>query len=677
MPRRAAAGDTPRRPTRRSPRSRPAGDRSGTDKAREPGKHSGSKPIGIASFIEPVQRSIGDLRNLAIPDTEQFRQRVRANSAEPVGMLLPADQVIPERKVGRTNDLLPFYVLERGVTAGEAVCKVAFPDGEDGTGFLVAPDILVTNNHVVPTVERAREARCHFDFQLDPDGLPREITTVGLLPDSLFITSPELDYTFVRIQKVHCPRVNPIKASRGSFTNVEGEFATIIQHPDGRMKEVAYRDNRIVSHNSPLTIRYTTDTEGGSSGSPVFNSDWRLIGLHHAAASISKALRESDPTLEDYEFLNEAVKLSAIANDLEQRMVDPDRPEDAVSAREALRSFSQTDSLLGYFGTLGRDTGTGTVLEKVVNSYRGEASDIDVGFWNVEWFARRYRDKVREVARIIVELQLDVYALIESSPAATRHLVELLKAEYGMRFDHGASEPDAAAGRQTTTVMWNTETIERLDAEWPGEVQQWFEVDSRAFDDLQLEAVHGKVFNRYPGLFRFRARNREDVAEPFDFYLVPLHLKAMSEGALRRRMASQILAAAIKRTNEDGEADWVVGGDINAELATGDFAKLMESMTAIGAADEEEGAMTYLKSPRSMIDHIFLSPNLSRHHGASDFFIVASDTKTLDYIKTVSDHRPVLVRLSLRDPERKIESATALPDGLADALAPLAGHRSG
>ncbi len=30
-------------------------------------------------------------------------------------------------------------------------------------------------------------------------------------------------------------------------------------------------------------VRYTTDTEPGSSGSPVFNNRWDLIAIHHAA----------------------------------------------------------------------------------------------------------------------------------------------------------------------------------------------------------------------------------------------------------------------------------------------------------------------------------------------------------------------------------------------------------
>jgi V8-like Glu-specific endopeptidase len=575
-----------------------------------------------------------------------------------------------ERLIG-SNDMLPFYVLELGSRVGAAVCKLGFDDEEDGTGFLIGPDVLITNNHVLPTPKRAREARCIFDYQLGIDRKPKETVKFHLDPDSLFITSDDengLDYTFVRIDPAAASRFGSILISRGSFSSLIGEFAHIIQHPSGKMKRVALRDNRIYEDDS-IIIRYTADTEPGSSGSPVFNSDWQVIALHHASKRLTRKQIAAEPELADYNYLNEAIKLSAIASDLERQL----QTDTKKAAREVLRCFHDTDSMLGYFGGLGRPAGAGSDFEKVVKRYEGEAHDIDVGFWNVEWFTRRFEEKTPEVAKIFAELQLDIYALMESSPAAADHLVRFLHKNYGLEFDYAASEPDSVAGKQSTTVLWNKQTIAHEKVDWPDEVKPWFDVDSRNFDEIDLEAVHGKVFNRYPGLFRFKALNREGIGEPFDFFLVPLHLKAMAEGSLRRRMASRILGAAIARMTAAGhDQDWILGGDFNAELATGDFAALAPSMLPISAEDEEEGAMTYLKSPRSLIDHIFISPNLARTYGAKDFFIVAADTKTPQYIQKVSDHRPVLMRLSLKpgeDGERKNVAAPALPPGLSEALA--------
>jgi endonuclease G len=48
------------------------------------------------------------------------------------------------------------------------------------------------------------------------------------------------------------------------------------------MKEVALQKNA-VTHVFTDRIHYTSDTENGSSGSPVLNNQWELVALHHAA----------------------------------------------------------------------------------------------------------------------------------------------------------------------------------------------------------------------------------------------------------------------------------------------------------------------------------------------------------------------------------------------------------
>lgn len=52
----------------------------------------------------------------------------------------------------------------------------------------------------------------------------------------------------------------------------------------------AFQDNLLLGHKDPR-VHYRTPTEGGSSGSPVFNRQWTLIALHHAG---SQALTKLD-----------------------------------------------------------------------------------------------------------------------------------------------------------------------------------------------------------------------------------------------------------------------------------------------------------------------------------------------------------------------------------------------
>jgi len=60
-----------------------------------------------------------------------------------------------------------------------------------------------------------------------------------------------------------------------------GEYVTIIQHPEGKRKQIALRENQVVDMLDDFA-HYRTDTAPGSSGSPVFNDQWEIVALHHS-----------------------------------------------------------------------------------------------------------------------------------------------------------------------------------------------------------------------------------------------------------------------------------------------------------------------------------------------------------------------------------------------------------
>ncbi|MDJ0922651.1 MAG: serine protease [Henriciella sp.] len=58
--------------------------------------------------------------------------------------------------------------------------------------------------------------------------------------------------------------------------------AVVIQHPEGGLKKTALGDIEVKHVADDKTIiQYLSDTKTGSSGSPVFNDNGMLIGVHH------------------------------------------------------------------------------------------------------------------------------------------------------------------------------------------------------------------------------------------------------------------------------------------------------------------------------------------------------------------------------------------------------------
>lgn len=559
------------------------------------------------------------------------------------------------------DDSVPFRLLADGAERGRAVCKIKASGTNfrgrtgswSGTGFLIAPNILLTNDHVINSTEVARAAEAIFNFQETADGQIAPTASFKLNPDRLYIGSPfgQLDYCFVWIDGAPQDQFGTIKFWRGSSMIPAGGRANVIHHPNGNPKRASLERNEIIDLGlAEVLVHYSSDTEPGSSGSPVMTQDWRLFALHHASSGhLSSSLQQR---VRDAGYngtvLNEGVKTSAIALDIDARA---SRGPDGAMARQVQAHLSGNDSRTGFFGALGRSVSGGDSFEVVVDSYLGAPEDIDIGFWNIEWFNRDYDRKIDDVARIVADLNLDIWALEETSPEATQALVRKLRHEFDLDFDFAASEPHASSGKQTTTVMWNRKTVSGERLEWGHEINEILRLRSDDPDASRFEAVEGKIFNRYPGLFRFEALNQPAGHPKFDFNLIPLHLKAKAEGAKRRRMASNVLAKVIAMAQAGGmeESDWIIGGDVNAELGTGQFAGLTDAgFLPMSAEDEKGGAITYLsRRYKSLIDTIFLSPGLARSADASDFMIVARDRIDSGFVDNVSDHVPVMIRLSI------------------------------
>ena len=218
---------------------------------------------------------------------------------------------------GQTIDFVGVAFLERGRRAASAVARVAYESGRGwGSGFMVTEQLFLTNNHVIPTPEAARQLVAEFDFELDVRDNPLGKTSFSFDPSSFFLTDPVegLDFTLIALG----PRVLGARSlkdfgycplSNSSDKHAIGEVVNIVQHPKGRYKEVVLRENRLVAR-SDEALLYVADTEPGSSGSPVFNNQWQAVALHHWGGPFRGAVDEKGKRVPRE--VNEGIRISGV-----------------------------------------------------------------------------------------------------------------------------------------------------------------------------------------------------------------------------------------------------------------------------------------------------------------------------------------------------------------------------
>ncbi|MBL8927661.1 MAG: trypsin-like peptidase domain-containing protein, partial [Pseudonocardia sp.] len=233
----------------------------------------------------------------------------------------------------------PVVFATRLLEIAGRVCWVEILAGSgrsSGTGFLVGPDLVLTNHHVLADVIDGRTpptaVHCVFDYHIRADGTPDRGVALGLADDWLVAARPpsavdeqpvpdgepapdELDYALVRLTGRPGDANLPGGRTRG-WVDVtaappavtEGTPLLIVQHPDGHPQKLAIDTDGVLGVNTNATrFRYGVNTLDGSSGSPCLTFDLALLGLHHSGTKDRRVGR------------NESVPIAAIVADLRAR----------------------------------------------------------------------------------------------------------------------------------------------------------------------------------------------------------------------------------------------------------------------------------------------------------------------------------------------------------------------
>lgn len=192
------------------------------------------------------------------------------------------------------STLLPVSFLALGVVRSRAVAKVEIKIGSSkiniGTGFLCKVEgiddlFFVTNFHVINDKAKIKNTRIIFNYELDINGNTTESKSFSINEAGPWYTSSEKEYD-VCVCKLQASEEDLKEYGYLNLKEIDvskNDFVNIVQHPGGQMKQISLYHN-IVTNKDDRVVQYLTDTLKGSSGSPVFNSDWNVVALHHSGS---------------------------------------------------------------------------------------------------------------------------------------------------------------------------------------------------------------------------------------------------------------------------------------------------------------------------------------------------------------------------------------------------------
>jgi endonuclease G len=221
------------------------------------------------------------------PDRERMIEARRAMGR--IQTIAGTEAPTLERLIG-SDDLLPISFFSRGLLAARSVARISLAGGSwFGTGFLVGPRMLMTAHHVIATPAMAAGAEVAFEL-FDAEGRVVDVRHPKLDPERFFFTDEKLDVTVVALRTPATDRENTDDLGWHPMIGQEGKIrigdpVNIIQHPSGRSKTVVVHNSNLLhlengGDRDPF-LWYSSDTERGSSGAPVFNSNWEVVGVHH------------------------------------------------------------------------------------------------------------------------------------------------------------------------------------------------------------------------------------------------------------------------------------------------------------------------------------------------------------------------------------------------------------
>ncbi len=259
------------------------------------------------------------------------------DSSEPAFVVELTDKTGLESIINSEDNFLDISWLFGALYSAQAVCRIEIPEGKPkGTGFLIAPDLVLTNHHVLRNKGLLERVSMRFDYRVDSTGVASAGRVFKLNPEFYYESEPKkLDYALVQLESAPLEAIrvqdpNPslmdfvLKGQHRGYLILRSELiiqndrVNIIQHPGGDPMKAVLTQNYVAKDMSETRVQYVADTMPGSSGSPVFNSKWEVVALHHSGTPYppeSVPANEKQPWKGEYR-VNEGIPMRAILADL-------------------------------------------------------------------------------------------------------------------------------------------------------------------------------------------------------------------------------------------------------------------------------------------------------------------------------------------------------------------------
>ncbi|MEM7579539.1 MAG: effector-associated domain EAD1-containing protein [Cyanobacteria bacterium P01_A01_bin.80] len=240
------------------------------------------------------------------PELKQFYQSVfqqrfilqpSANKNNNFGPDIYQPEVIEELQFEsffqKEPDFWDVGYLKRAIEQTTSVCRIEIDGQKIGTGVLVGKRLVLTNYHVLKpnenvdihsnTMNIVLRFGC-FSSNSGNDTAGQVFKLDNWQPILHYSPIHQLDYILLQVDE-SILNAQDIKSVSWdiNYLPVKGMGINLLQHPQGDSMKISISHDGITGvYQERGVIQYINKTANGSSGSPCFDDNGRIVALHHA-----------------------------------------------------------------------------------------------------------------------------------------------------------------------------------------------------------------------------------------------------------------------------------------------------------------------------------------------------------------------------------------------------------